>query len=94
MVLCLFSAQLFSRFLSAFLEFCFAVSAHTHSTVVLTVLVFGALCELDAAAVAEKDGKFALNFYKCVLVVHKVVLDKTHFFKSFSSLLKAVERRV
>lgn len=33
-----------------FLEFCFAVAAHAHRIVVLSALVFGALCDEDAAS--------------------------------------------
>ncbi len=35
-----------------FFEFCFAIAAHAHRTVVLTALVFGVLCDEDASVVA------------------------------------------
>jgi len=57
-----------------FFEFRFAIAAHAHRTVVLTVLVFGALCDEYAAAVAEQGGNVSFKFYDCVFVIHKPIL--------------------
>jgi|AntRauTorcE11897_2_1112592.scaffolds.fasta_scaffold08730_5 hypothetical protein len=65
-------------FLFPFFEFCFAIAAHTHCTVVLTVLVFGALCDNDAAAVADQGTNVSVKFYNCVFVIHKIVREKPH----------------
>ncbi|WP_206748229.1 hypothetical protein, partial [Marinobacter maroccanus] len=52
LVYSLFPGGLRSIFLISLFEFCFAIAAHAHGAVMLTVLVFGALCDCDAAPVA------------------------------------------
>ena len=65
--------------LVSFFEFCFAIAAHAHCTVVLTVLVPGALCDNDAAAVAEQGTNVSVEFYNCVFVIHKMFCEKPVF---------------
>ncbi len=72
-------------FLVSFFEFCFAIAAHAHRTVMLPVLVFGALSDRDAAAVAEQRSNVSVKFYNGVFVFHKMTLLSYSFRLSYQA---------
>ena len=62
-----------SQFSFSVLEFGFAITAHTHNTVVLSVLVLGTLSDSRAAAVAEQRAFAVFKFHNCMFVIHKML---------------------
>lgn len=59
--------------LSSVLELGFAITAHAHNTVVLSVLVLGTLSDGSAAAVAEQSAFAVFKFHNCMFVIHKML---------------------
>ena len=61
------------EFSTSILEFCFAIAAHAHDAVVLSVFVLGTFSDGRAAAVAEQGTFAVFEFYNCMFVIHKML---------------------
>ena len=57
------------------LEFCFAIAAHAHRTVVLSVLMLDTLSDDNATAVAEQGANPFFEFHNCMFVIHKTLRE-------------------